>query len=234
MRRILFTILLVFSGAMLAQEKLDSVGAVVLDAETGEPLPYVSVYVSPTCGTISNYDGEFCLQCLPSDVLRISCIGYEKVSCKASELTATIHMKPLSNLLREVTVMPFSNYETFREMIITMPSIATPGEIARLEDDLNDLWMSRAPAGNGMVTVTANPIQFLYDKYNKTARTQARLLRNRRMYNEVLREQGRTDELLPDSLDYPINYSVFQLDEATETGDKPMVPRKKKYLRLGQ
>ena len=89
----------------MAQEKLDSVGAVVLDAETGEPLPYVSVYVSSTCGTISNYDGEFCLQCLPSDVLRISCIGYEKVSCKASELTATIHMKPLSNLLREVTVM---------------------------------------------------------------------------------------------------------------------------------
>ena len=85
-----------------------------------------------------------------------------------------------------------------------------------------------------MVTVSANPIQFLYDKYNKSARTQAKLLRNRRMYNDVLREQGRNDELLPDSLDYPINYSVFQLDEAAETGDKPMVPRKKKYFRLGQ
>ena len=84
-----------------------------------------------------------------------------------------------------------------------------------------------------MVTVTANPIQFLYDKYNKSARRQARLLHNRRMYNEVLREQGREEELLPDSLDYPINYSVFQLDEAAETGKKTMVPRKK-YIHLGQ
>jgi hypothetical protein len=128
-----------------------------------------------------------------------------------------------------------------------MPTIETPRELQRLEEELDDLWLSRLPAGNGMVTVTANPIQFLYDKYNKTARTQAKLLRNRRMYNEVLREQGRTDELLPDSLDYPINYSIFQLDEAAETQkykneldtinrvgkDKPMVPRKK-YIRLGQ
>ena len=133
-------------------------------------------------------------------------------------------------------------------MFITMPTIETPRELQRLEEELDDYWLRHsALAGNGMVTVTANPIQFLYDKYNKSARRQAKLLRNRRMYNEVLREQGRTDELLPDSLDYPINYSVFQLDEAAETKkyknefdttnrvgkDKPMVPRKK-YIRLGQ
>lgn len=105
MRRILFTILLSFSGAILAQEMLDSVGAVVMDGETGEPIPYVGVYVSSTCGTISNYDGEFCLQCLPADVLRISCIGYRKVGYKASELPDTILLKPVANTLREITVM---------------------------------------------------------------------------------------------------------------------------------
>ena len=102
----------------MAQEKLDSVGAVVMDAETGEPIPYVSVYVSSECGTISNYEGEFCLQCLPSDVIRISCIGYGKVSYKASELLrfaqaqaepATIHMKPIASTLREITVMGTDN-----------------------------------------------------------------------------------------------------------------------------
>ena len=148
--------------------------------------------------------------------------------------TLLIALRSDTIMLREVVVMPFYDYETFKEMLITMPSIETPRELQRLEEDLDNLWMNRAPAGNGMVTVTANPIQFLYDKYNKSARRQAKLLRNRRMYNEVLREQGRTDELLPDSLDYPINYSVFELDEAAETGDKPMVPRKKKYIKLGQ
>ena len=104
--------------SLMAQEKLDSVGAVVMDAETGEPIPYVSVYVSSECGTISNYEGEFCLQCLPSDVIRISCIGYGKVSYKASELLrfaqaqaepATIHMKPIASTLREITVMGTDN-----------------------------------------------------------------------------------------------------------------------------
>lgn len=94
---------------MLAQEMLDSVGAVVRDAETGEPVPYVSIYVSPTCGTICNYDGEFSLQCLPSDVLNISCIGYQRISCKASELPSVIHMKPTTNTLREVTVVGADN-----------------------------------------------------------------------------------------------------------------------------
>ena len=84
---------------------MDTLTAVVQDAETGEPVPYVSVYVSPTCGTISNYDGEFYLECLPSDVLRISSIGYQRVSCKASELPDTIQLKPISNVLRELTVM---------------------------------------------------------------------------------------------------------------------------------
>ena len=97
--------MLSLSALLQAQELTDTLTAVVVDAETGEPVPYVSVYVSPTCGTISNYDGEFCLECLPSDVLRISSIGYRKVSYRASELPATILMKPIATTLREVTVV---------------------------------------------------------------------------------------------------------------------------------
>ena len=103
--RILAILLFGLSAFLQAQEASDTLTAVVLDAETGEPVPYASVYVSPSCGTISNYDGEFCLQCLPSDVLRISSIGYKKVSFKASELPATILMKPIASTLREVTVI---------------------------------------------------------------------------------------------------------------------------------
>ena len=59
---------------------------------------------------------------------------------------------------------------------------------------------------------TASPIQYLYDKYNASARRQNKLLRNRKMFNEILREQGRTDELLPDSLDYSIEYNFYIYD----------------------
>ena len=89
---------------MYAQEKLDSIGAVLCDASTGEPIQYASVYVSPNCGTISNDEGEFCLQCLPSETVRISCIGYQHVSYKASELPAIVRMQPISTTLKEITV----------------------------------------------------------------------------------------------------------------------------------
>jgi len=194
---------------------------------------------------------EFHIQARQVDTLWVSCVGYQRRlvaidSTLSSADTLVIRLRPETITLREVTVLPFTNYETFKEMLITMPSIETPDEIKRLNDDLDELWLSRAPVGNGMVTVTASPIQYLYDKYNKSARRQATLLRNRKMYNEVLREQGRTDELLPDSLDFAINYKMYELDEAAEARNnkggldttnvvgkvKPMVPRRK-YIRLG-
>ena len=191
------------------------------------------------CGTITNQQGKFHIQARQTDTLWVSCIGFMRRliaidSTLTSSDTLVIRLFPEVITLREVTVLPFSNYETFKQTIISMPSIETPDEIKRLQDDLDNMWLSHAPAGNGMVTVSASPIQYLYDKYNASARRQAKLLRNRRMYNEVLREQGRTDELLPDSLDFAIDYKMYELDEATETGQpKAMVPRKK-YIRIGQ
>ena len=192
------------------------------------------------CGTITNLQGEFVITAKSIDTLWVSCLGYSRQlipidSTMAGNDTLFVQLKNDTITLREVTILPFNDYETFKEMFISMPSIETPRELQLLEEDLDDLWMSRSLGNsNGMVTVTANPIQFLYDKYNKSARRQARLLHNRRMYNQVLREQGLTDELLPDSLDYPIDYRVYQLDDTLETGNpKAMVPRKK-YIRLGQ
>ena len=200
------------------------------------------------CGTITDRQGKFHIQARQTDTLWVSCIGYTRrlvaldASLSSSD-TLVVRLYPETITLREVTVLPFSSYEGFKEMLITMPSIKVPDEIERLYEDLDELWLSRAPAGNGMVTVSASPIQYLYDKYNASARRQATLLRNRRMYNEVLREQGRTDELLPDSMDFSIDYSWADLDKTDETKNgldttnvvgkvKPMVPRKK-YIHFG-
>lgn len=247
MNRLLF--ILVFVSLCIvgfAQNKPDDHGrrpyyGIVISAANREPIRNTHVISKMAhCGTITNMEGRFVIPAKGIDTLWISCLGYSRrliaidSTMAADRDTLLIALRSDTITLREVVIMPFYDYATFKQMLITMPTIETPREIQRLNDELDDYWV-RHPylPGNGMVTVTANPIQFLYDKYNKSARRQAQLLRNRRMYNEVLREQGRTDELLPDSLDYPINYSVFQLDEAAETGDKPMVPRKK-YIRLGQ
>ena len=203
------------------------------------------------CGTISNQYGKFHIQARQVDTLWVSCVGYTRRLIAidpslTSADTLVIRLFPETITLREVTVLPFTNYETFKEMLITMPSTKTLGEIERLNNELDDMWLSRTPVGNGKPTITANPIQYLYDKYNVSARRQSTLRRNRRMYNEVLREQGRTNELLPDSLDFAIDYSFSEVNEVGESGKtknimdttnvvgkvKPMVPRKK-YIHFG-
>ena len=203
------------------------------------------------CGTITDRQGKFHIQAQQIDTLWVSCIGYSRRlvaidSTLSSSDTLVIRLYPETITLREVIVLPFSNYEGFKEFLITMPSVKTLDEIERLNKDLDELWLSRVPVGNGKPTITANPIQYLYDKYNASARRQATLLRNRKMYNEVLREQGRTDELLPDSLDFAIDYKMYELDEAAENKKnmngldtanmvgkiKPMVPRRK-YIHFG-
>lgn len=233
------------------QKRVDFYGYVVT-ADSLHPIRNTHVISKLAhCGTITDRQGKFHIQARQIDTLWVSCVGYTRRlvaldTTLTSSDTLVIRLCPETITLREVTVLPFSNYEGFKEFLITMPSIETPDEIKRMYDDLDELWLSRTPVGNGKPTITANPIQYLYDKYNASARRQATLRRNRRMYNEVLREQGRTEELLPDSLDFAVDYKMYELDEAAEARKnknefdttnvvgkiKPMVPRKK-YIRFG-
>lgn len=242
-KRLLF-ILLMLSGCVFAvaqgddedkHKRVDFYGYVVT-ADSLRPVRNTHVISKMAhCGTISNQQGKFHIQARQVDTLWVSCVGYARRLIVIDEKlnsadTLVIRLYPETITLREVTVLPFTNYETFKEMLITMPSTKSLDEIERLNDDLDDMWLSRVPAGNGKPTITANPIQYLYDKYNASARRQSKLRRNRRMYNEVLREQGRTDELLPDSLDFAVDYK-FSDDEFLNPN--AMVPRKK-YIRIGQ
>ena len=220
------------------QKRVDFYGYVVT-ADSLHPIRNTHVISKLAhCGTITDRQGKFHIQARQIDALWVSCVGYTRRlvaldTTLTSSDTLVIRLRPETITLREVTVLPFTNYETFKEMLVTMPSIKTPEELQRLDEDLKEIQHG-VNMGNGMATISASPIQYLYDKYNASARRQATLLRNRRMYNEVLREQGRTDELLPDSLDFAIDYKMYELDEAAETGKpKAMVPRKK-YIHFGQ
>lgn len=172
------------------------------------------------CGTISNREGVFFIPAKPVDTLWVSCIGYSRRlipvdSTMISIDTMLIVLRPDTITLKEVSVFPFYDYKTFKQMIIDMPSKPVPREIQRLNDELAGMktGQKRNPyfnLENG--GFTASPIQYLYDQYNASARRQKKLLRNRKMFNEILREQGRTDELLPDSLDYSVDYHIYDED----------------------
>lgn len=78
--------------------------ATIVDAETGEPLPFVQVYVAEGHGALTNDEGQFSLDVGPSDVLVVTCMGYQRVRLKASELPRVLRLVPSVTALREVTV----------------------------------------------------------------------------------------------------------------------------------
>ena len=171
------------------------------------------------CGTISNRDGVFCITSKTVDTLWVSCVGYARqlIPVDSTMLPDTLLVELYRDtiVLREVTVFPFYDYNTFKQMIIDMPSKPLPREIQRLNDELAGMRPGRERNPyfnfeNG--GFTASPIQYLYDHFNPSARRQQRLLRNRRMFNEILREQGLYDELLPDSMDYSVEYRYYDFD----------------------
>ena len=254
MKRLLFILAMMLCCiAIVAQNddeklRLDFYGYVVT-ADSLRPIRNTHVISKLAhCGTITDRQGWFHIQARQTDTLWVSCVGYTRRlitidSTLSTRDTLVIRLRPETITLREVIVLPFSNYEGFKEYLINMPSVETPDAIKRIYDDLEDIYLSRnVERGLGTVTVSASPIQYLYDKYNASARRQATLRRNRKTYNEVLREQGRTDELLPDTLDFAIDYSMHETDaygknwifDTTEVigKPKPMVPRKK-YIKWG-
>ena len=165
------------------------------------------------CGTISNRDGVFYIPARKVDTLWVSCLGYTRrlipIDSTLSADTMQIVLERDTITLKEVTVFPFYDYNTFKQTIINMPSIPIPREIQRLNEDLAGMRTGRKRDPYFNIEnpgSSVSPIQYLYDHYNASTRRQNKLLRNRKMFNEILREQGRLDELLPDSLDYTVEY----------------------------
>lgn len=96
-------VLMLCCNFALAQQIV--VDAHVVDASTGEVLPFTAIQSKKTgSGTIVNYDGDFSMRVDADDELLISFIGYEKVTFKACDLPKVISLTPWDISLPEVTV----------------------------------------------------------------------------------------------------------------------------------
>ena len=98
---------LVFPIIAMAQQTL-SIDAKIIDGETKQSLTYASIYITDGHGTISNQEGEFAIKALPTDRLRISYVGYETQTIKASDISDVILLKPQAIRLNEVVVKPIN------------------------------------------------------------------------------------------------------------------------------
>ena len=92
---------------LCAQEQEIEVQAHVVDAQTGEALPFVNVYVTKNMGTLSNMEGDFTIKVNADATLRLSCVGYETIVVQAAKVSSNIMMNPLTKTLSEVRAMPW-------------------------------------------------------------------------------------------------------------------------------
>lgn len=89
----------------------------VVDASTGDALPMASVYISASHSTITNQEGDFTIQAKPSDMLRITYVGYNTKNIKASDLGSKVELKPYVRMLQEVTVTPINMVGLLKKLV---------------------------------------------------------------------------------------------------------------------
>jgi len=77
----------------------------VVDAETGEGMPYVNVTAGMNRGAVTNLEGDFAIRMDAGDSLQLSFVGYEACKLAAADLPRVIKMKALSLSVGEVTVL---------------------------------------------------------------------------------------------------------------------------------
>ena len=107
-------LLALFPMSGTAQEPLQ--GRVV-DAETGEPLPYVSIFAGEGRRTLTNAEGDFKLEAEEGDALTFSCVGYKKARISAGKLPTVVRLKPYTTVMQEVTVQAKPYDEVLKQMI---------------------------------------------------------------------------------------------------------------------
>ena len=82
----------------------------VVDGQTGDPLPYASVYVvGHGGGTVANSEGRFTLNAADEDTLQLTFVGYEPLRLRASQVGNEVRLMPASAILDEVTVLPMES-----------------------------------------------------------------------------------------------------------------------------
>ena len=96
---------LIWIFLIVSQFTFSQIRGVVKDSITGEPIPFVNIWVeNETIGTTSEADGTFFLEASKQKNIVFSVLGYEKKTIKGSEISL-VNLKPTTYELNEIVVL---------------------------------------------------------------------------------------------------------------------------------
>ena len=105
MKKSVLFLFLFFPLSLFAQSDKAKFSARIVDAQTGEPLPCVHVYIAAGRGVLSNLDGNFTIEAEAKDSLYFTFMGYEPQRFRADRLPKVVKMTERVRSLDEVTVL---------------------------------------------------------------------------------------------------------------------------------
>jgi|TARA_B100002003_G_C14085871_1_gene522338 hypothetical protein len=183
-----------------AQREIDSLyilDAVILTSDS--LLPVVNAHVISKFnrwGTISNKQGRFKLYVQDDDSVLITSIGFSPLILQmdaailSSDNILEIKLPKDTITINEVIIRAYFDYPTMKQIVINMQPI----DLSQFYPDWTNtglLYLEPRPMS------FKGPIQALYDVLNRSARLQRKLIRNRKEYNEIMRQMGRYLDTIP-------------------------------------
>ena len=190
MKRLLLISAIIFlcSATLHAQNRYFPLRGKVVSADSLSPIPNVHIISNLSYfGTTSDLNGKFSMQIRENDSLRVSSIGYttQIINISYDSIDANnfeIMMVRDTIMIEEIDIFPYLDYHTVKRIVDNSP-IAKPFIIKGANDNIeNVLWQK--PRENPRANIIQNPIQTLYNRFNKKQRLKRKLEKNRRKYGE--------------------------------------------------
>ena len=190
-------------GAMFcqAQDEFFLVKGRVFSEDSLTAIPYVNIVSELShYGTVSNQDGWFLINSKTIDTLWVSCVGFERQRvpvAKDSIVDKELIIKLIRSniMLDSVEIYPYPDYETFKQMIISMPS-REPFFVPGLSKRNDEILIHKKPEIEPKVS-GGSIISLIYNRFNKRERFKRKLERNRRRFNREMERIGADSLMVP-------------------------------------
>ncbi len=185
MRRLLIIVLFLSCCISLhAQNKYFPLKGKVLSSDSLSPIPNVHILSEKSYyGATSNSDGKFSMLIRKNDSLRISSVGfvtkiisvdYDSINTNNFEIT----MERDTIMLHEIDVFPYLDNHRVEEIIRQIP-VEKPFIVKGANENIGSVLYQK-PRENPKANIIQNPIQSLYNRFNKKERLKRKMERNRK------------------------------------------------------
>lgn len=146
----------------------------ILNQKDSTPIGFVHIInLTTRHGVISDYNGKFNFTVDVKDTIKISVLGFESQKIVGEQVPTVIYLTPKNYDLEEFTVLPYKDYEEFKEAFINLD---LPDSSLKMNPHLfmfgEEMFLYRA-ANNSGITIDG-PISGLFDLFSKHAKSKRR------------------------------------------------------------